>query len=250
MTTVALLHGFTGSPDSFHDIARALAAGGVTVKAPALIGHAGADDPRVDGFESEVGRIADELHLEGSGIHLVGYSLGGRIAVGLLCRYPELFAGATLISAQPGLPTEVERAARRRADERWCEMLERDGLGAFIGAWEALPLFASQAALPEDVRAAQRADRLRHTAAGLARSLRLCGLGQMPSYWDTLGQLTVPTTLVVGEQDEKFVAIAERMLERLPAAALTVVPGAGHNLLLEKPREVLDVIETALRGAP
>jgi 2-succinyl-6-hydroxy-2,4-cyclohexadiene-1-carboxylate synthase len=244
--TVALLHGFTGSPNSLHDIARALAAGGDTVLAPALVGHAGMDDPRVDSFETEVDRLADELHLSGPGIHLVGYSLGGRLAIGLLCRHPELFAGATLISAQPGLPSDAERAERRRADERWCEMLEQQGIAAFVRAWEALPLFATQTSLPADVQEAQRAERLSQTPAGLARSLRLSGLGNMPSYWDDLPRVTIPTSLVVGEKDPKFVAIAERMQERLPRATLTVVADAGHNVVLEKPREVLAVISTAL----
>jgi 2-succinyl-6-hydroxy-2,4-cyclohexadiene-1-carboxylate synthase len=239
---VALLHGFTGSPDSFHDIARALAAGGASVTMPTLIGHGGHDDPRVAGFDAEVDRLAAELGRAGSGIHLVGYSLGGRMAIGLLCRHPDLFVGATLISAQPGLPAENERAERRVADERWCELLERQGMTAFVDAWQALPLFDTQLALPADVLDRQRAERLAHAPAGLVRSLRTCGLGQMPSYWEALSQIAVPTTLVVGALDAKFVGIAERMLERLPNAGIVEVSGAGHNVVLERPREVLDMI--------
>ena len=61
---------------------------------------------------------------------------------------------------------------------------------------------------PPDVAAAAHADRLRNTPAGLARALRGLGTGALPSLWDRLGELPMPVTLVVGERDEKFRAIA------------------------------------------
>ena len=88
------------------------------------------------------------------------------------------------------------------------------------------------------------ADRRRNTAAGLAAALRGLGTGVMPSLWGRLTELTVPVTLVVGDRDAKFLAIAEQMASALPAARLVVAEGAGHAVPLEAP----DVVAAAIVG--
>ena len=179
--------------------------------------------------------------------HLVGYSLGGRLALGLLVRHPALFASATLVGAQPGLETESARAERRAADERWCEMLESGPLADFVAAWETQPLFASQGALPSGALERQRVERMSHSGAGLALSLRTTGLGVMPSYWDALSSIRVPATLVVGATDEKFSAIARRMIATMPSARLETAAGSGHNVVLENPEVIRTAIGRAFR---
>jgi 2-succinyl-6-hydroxy-2,4-cyclohexadiene-1-carboxylate synthase len=245
--TVAFLHGFTGSPGGLKPVTDVLTAHGLRVVAPALLGH-GADDAGIHDFDSEVQRLARVLAASGERLHLVGYSLGGRLAIGLLCRHGELFSGATLISAQPGLSLAQARVDRRVADDVWCELLVSQGVAAFVKTWENLPLFATQATLGEDVLATQRAERLSHDAGGLVRSLKICGLAEMPSYWDELRRVRVPTTLVAGERDAKFVIIAQQMREKISGASLVVVPGGGHNLVLERPAVVAGIVTRAILG--
>ena len=245
--TVALLHGFTGSPGGLKPLTDILTTRGLRVVAPALLGH-GADDAGIHDFESEVQRLARVIAARGGRMHLFGYSLGGRLAIGLLCRRPELFSGATLVSAQPGLSLGQARVDRRVADDVWCELLVAQGVAAFVKTWENLPLFATQATLAEDVLAAQRAERLSHDAGGLVRSLKICGLAEMPPYWDELRSVRVPTTLMVGERDAKFVVIAQQMSEKISGASLVIVPGAGHNVVLERPAIVADVVTRAILG--
>src|SRR5262249_55892589 len=153
----------------------------------------GAAYARVEGFEAEVDRLAALIRARGEKVHLAGYSLGGRVAIGLLCRHAGLFRSATLSSAQPGLHSEAEREERRAADERWCAVLESRGIEAFVEAWEKLPLFATQS---DEMRRAQRRERLSHDPRGLAHSLRTCGLGHMPSYSESLALVPVPTSIV------------------------------------------------------
>jgi 2-succinyl-6-hydroxy-2,4-cyclohexadiene-1-carboxylate synthase len=246
---VGLLHGFTGSPRSFAVVAAALAREGVAVHAPALLGHGPHEESGADSFEGEVERLAAYFRSRGDAHHLVGYSLGGRIALGLLLRDPRLFRSATLVSAQPGLADEAQRSERRLADERWCALLESHGLEQFVDAWERQPLFAAQIALPPDALARQRAERLDHRPRGLARSLRICGLAAMPSYWARLVEIDVPTTLVVGESDAKFAAIAEEMHAAMPRARVVVTPGAGHNVVLERPEAVARLVLASVREA-
>lgn len=221
MTTV-LLHGFTGDPRVFDALAARLEG---RVVRPRLPGHGPAPEP-VRPWLVEVAGLAAWLEAEGvRDAHLVGYSLGGRLGWHLLHR-DDLFRRATLIGAHPGLPDADARAARREADRAWIEQLESDGLDPFVDAWESLDLWSSQRDLPPAELAAQRAIRRSHTAAGLAGALRHLGLGQMPP----APPPRVPVQLVVGDLDARHRAIAES----LPHPT-TVVPGVGHNVVLEAP---------------
>jgi 2-succinyl-6-hydroxy-2,4-cyclohexadiene-1-carboxylate synthase len=245
---LALLHGFSGNPESWEAVRSELGPKPYVV-APILVGHGSSPhDASVQGFEGEVDRIAALLAGEGGTFHLAGYSLGGRVALGLLARHPELFMSATLIGAHPGLESEEDRADRRRADEHLCQILDRLGIDVFVAKWESIPLFASQKRLSPEVLDRQRRARTLHDPNGLARSLRLTGLGAMPSYWESLSSIRVPTILVSGSLDEKFSNIAHRMAERLPRAAVEIVPNVGHNVVLEAPSVVARILEKQLEG--
>lgn len=238
MRRIVALHGFTGSPESWDAVRTALAPD-VAMICPYLLGHDPGDAIRSPTFEAEVDRLAGVVTGHAAaGVELAGYSQGGRLAVGLLVRHRRRFAAATLIGASPGLGQETERRARRSADDRLAQRLEQEGLEPFLEDWEKLPLFASQHHLPEAVLARQRAIRRRHRPEALARALHVLGLGRMPNYWPHLAELDLPIRLLVGELDAKFRGIAERMAELLPYGHLEVVPGVGHNLLLEAPDRV------------
>jgi 2-succinyl-6-hydroxy-2,4-cyclohexadiene-1-carboxylate synthase len=220
-----LLHGFTGGPESLN----ALSAPSGSV-APTLGGHLGS--PVVGGFWAEVERLA-ALGRDCQG--LLGYSLGGRFALGILARYPERFAHCVILSAHPGLTTVAERDARRAGDAELVELLRARGLTAFVDHWQALPLWASQGDLSPELKAAQRELRLRQSAAGLAQSLLQHGLGEMPDLRPQMPAVRGEVDVVVGERDLKFVPLGEQISKLIPDAKLTIVPGAGHNLLLERP---------------
>lgn len=241
MTGLVLIHGFTGSPASFDALVGRLAQRWprLGVHRPALLGHGGEAASGTLRFEQEVDRIARSVVRAGaSGSHLCGYSLGARIATGLLARHGQLFAGATLIGVHPGLSNAAERAARVGSDERWCELLSRRGVGAFLDAWQAQPLFASQRGLPAAEAARQRRIRSSHSAPGLMRALRVLGLGQMPDYRGALRAARGRLRLIAGERDDKFVALARALAERAAGSELDLVPGVGHNVLLEAPDHV------------
>lgn len=239
--TVAFLHGLTGSPEAWDEVARHLPSD-VRVIRPALVGHdRGSIDEDVRSFDQEVARIASLLEGEVvAAAHLCGYSMGARVGLALLCTHPELFASATLVGLSPGLADEAERRARIESDERWARMLETDGLRAFVDAWEAQALFATQSALPESVRAARRRLRLAHDPRGLAHALRTLGLGRMADHRPALGRIRARVDLVAGSLDAKFRALADEtatlLLRAGRDATVRIVPGAGHDVPLEQPR--------------
>jgi 2-succinyl-6-hydroxy-2,4-cyclohexadiene-1-carboxylate synthase len=172
----------------------------------------------------------------GEPAHLLGYSMGGRLALYVALHYPDRVRSLLLESASPGLADAEARAARRQRDEALAARIERAGVPAFVDFWGSIPLFASQAKLPADARARLREQRLRNRAAGLANSLRGMGTGAQPSLWPRLGEVTAPTLLLVGEEDAKFRGIALEMARLLPRSQTMVFPGAGHTVHLERPR--------------
>lgn len=234
MTPLVLLHGFTGSPASWDAVVRELP--GEPPLRPALLGHGATADGGVHSFADEVQRLARAL--PDAPVHLAGYSLGARMALGVALACQTRVARLTLVSAHPGLADETARAERRRADAVWCELLEAHGIERFVDAWEPQALFATQTKIKPELRARHRAGRLSRDPNGLARSLRTVGLAEMPDFGPELAKLRVPVTLVAGELDSKFSALARDMHGRFSRARLVVVPGAGHDLLLEAPDSV------------
>lgn len=240
--TYVLLHGFTGAPASFDPLLARLPSDARAIR-PTLSGH-GPSPALAASWDEEIERLAALLRGEQiSRAHLVGYSLGGRVGLGLLARAPELFARATLIGAHPGLADSDERAARAESDRPWVALLEQRGLDAFLAEWEALPMWASQARLAPSAREAQRVTRRSHTASGLAHALRVLGLGRMPPA--DPARIGVPITLVAGALDAKHRALAEAFAPRLKEARLVLVPDAGHNVLLEAPDRLAAILTEA-----
>jgi 2-succinyl-6-hydroxy-2,4-cyclohexadiene-1-carboxylate synthase len=237
-----LLHGFTHTGASWARVRAALPQS-YRALAPDLRGHgsAGAAQPvTLDAVLADLAAVSPP-----GGFTLAGYSMGGRIALhaalhaALSAGLDGLSGGVqrlVLIGASPGIAEEADRVARFEADERVAAELERLDIEALARHWAtSTPVLAGQ---PAEVLELVHQDRLRNTPAGLARALRGLGTGALPSLWERLGEVVVPVTLVVGERDEKFTAIAEQMALSLPNAQVEVVPGAGHAVHLEMPERV------------
>ena len=229
---VVLVHGFTQTRRSWDRLLPRLTEGHevVAVDAPSHGRSAGHRTDLVEGA-----RLLGEA---GGRAAYVGYSMGGRLALHLAVQQPELVERLVLVGATAGLDTEDERAARRAADEALAADLERGGLDAFLERWLANPLFAT---LPAEAAGVE--DRRENTVDGLAASLRLTGTGTQRPLWGELPRLTMPVLFVVGEHDEKFTALARRMVYAWGGGGgVAVVAGAGHACHLEQPEAFLDVV--------
>lgn len=234
-----LLHGFTGSAATWAPLISALPPHFHAI-APDLIGHGRSNSPsdaeryRMERCVADLLTLFDQLEIARADV--LGYSMGGRVALHLAVAAPERVGALVLESSSPGIADAAERQARVAADAALADLIEREGIAAFVDRWERLSLFASQAALPEDTRARLHAQRLRNNPIGLANSLRGMGTGQQGSLWDRLSGLDVPTLLIVGALDAKYRALADDMLALLPNARAVIVPGAGHAVHLEQPQ--------------
>ncbi len=232
-TDVVLLHGFTHTGASWEPVVAAL---GREAVAPDIRGHgsASAVEPvTLAAVLSDLRATAPPMFT------LVGYSMGGRIALHTALALKERVERLVLVGASPGIADDLEREERLRADLALADEIETSTIGEFAARWAETPVLAGQ---PASVRARVEEDRLRNTPAGLARALRGLGTGALPPLWVRLGELTMPVALVVGERDEKFSAIAFRMAGAIERSEVVVVAGAGHAVHLEAPAAVAEII--------
>lgn len=251
-TPLVVLHGFTGSVEAMAPAARAQA-GARPVWAVDLVGHGRSESPESPAayaMQACVDQVVEALHLAGVGrAHWLGYSMGGRTALTAAVRHPAAVERLVLVGASPGIEDGADRAQRVRDDEALAERLLAGGLEAFVDAWMALPLFASQRRLGPAALAEARAQRLGGDARGWAGSLRGMGTGAMPPLHAQLEKVDAPTLLVVGEEDAKFRALAEGLAPRLRTAEIAVIPAAGHAPHLESPATFAAIVRRFL-GSP
>jgi 2-succinyl-6-hydroxy-2,4-cyclohexadiene-1-carboxylate synthase len=235
--TVVLLHGFAGTGRAWDPVVERLDPERYTALAPDLRGHGSARDARPITVEAVVG---DLLASAPPSFALCGYSMGGRIALHVALAAPERVERLILVATTAGIDDAEERAARREADERLAAFAETATIEQFADRWAAQPLFA---ATPPEAARIWRTDLLRNDPTALAAVLRGLGAGAMPALWGRLRDLTMPATVLAGERDGKYVAIArERLVTALPNAELVIVAGAGHGLPREAPAAVARAI--------
>ncbi|HUS28901.1 MAG TPA: alpha/beta fold hydrolase [Kofleriaceae bacterium] len=229
----ALLHGFAGTPAAWDEVIDAWQLAEPPV-AFALPGHGGGPVlPTWDENISAIARVVDHFDA------VVGYSLGARVALGLVAG--GLVAHGVLIGVNPGIQ-DAERAARREFDAAWARMLRTEGVAAFHDAWTAQPLFATQKRVAPDELAVRRARRLSLDAEQLAQSLEVMGLAGMPDYWPAVSAHRDRIALLAGADDAKYVALSAS----LPCAYFEQIPNSGHDPTLENPGELAAAIARAV----
>ena len=236
---VLLLHGFLGRAADWRAVRAGLPAGW-DVRAPDLPGHGAAV-----GLDAYTMDAAADLALAGvaAPADVVGYSMGGRLALHLAVTRPEVVRRVVVVSGSPGLRTEAARAARRAVDAQRAAALQAD-FPAFVEQWYRMPLWAS---LPDDLRQRLTADRTRHNQpAELAASLRGMGTGAQPGHWDALGGISAPVWAVAGALDPKFVGLARQMASASGSVEPVVLPDAGHFVPAERPAALAALLSALL----
>ncbi|MFN8380132.1 MAG: 2-succinyl-6-hydroxy-2,4-cyclohexadiene-1-carboxylate synthase [Anaerolineae bacterium] len=235
---LVLLHGLTGRAASWREHFDPLAHH-FRVIAFDQLGHGlssiPADPARYRIEEAAADVIAVLQKADALPAAMLGYSMGGRLALYAALTYPHAFSALILEGASPGIRDDIARATREKKDGTLADGILEYGVQAFVDEWEQLPMFATQRAMAPERQALQREIRLANDRIGLANSLRGMGVGTQPSLWDRLHELTIPMLLITGSDDVKFNAIADEMMTLLPNARHKVISGASHTVHLERP---------------
>lgn len=219
MSPPVLVHGFTQTAASWEGV---------------LDGRA-VDVTPLDDLWSTARRLGDAC---GPAAY-VGYSMGGRLCLHLALATPEVVERLVLLGATAGIEDEREREARRQADERLADDIDRDGVDAFLERWLSHPMFGD---LPDP-------GPRRRDPGVLTACLRRLGTGTQEPLWPRLPELAMPVLVVAGERDAKFCAIGRRMADAIGAnARFATVPDAGHAAHLEQPAAFRAVVAPFLQG--
>ena len=235
---VIIIHGFTGSAAAMAPLVDRLE--GYRCIGVDLAGHGRSPSP-ADlahySVEATAASVADLAAGIDEGLcHIVGYSMGGRVALALAEAHPQVCRSLTLISSTAGIADAAERAQRGAADDALADRIDEEGLARFVEDWVALPMWDT---LRSRLSAAEWQASIRQRMAcdpvGLANSLRAAGTGSMTPLWDQLDGIAVPTLVLCGAVDSKFVAIGREMADLLPHCELAVLDGIGHAAHLEDP---------------
>lgn len=242
------LHGFTGSARDWEPLREAIGTDRITWICPDFMGHGESEAPGVvDPYLlPNALRLIDRARLLASDpnrVILLGYSMGGRLALQYLLRAAPVKA-AVVIGATPGIEDRDLRQARRKEDRARLDP-EKESIDSFCEKWESMPLIAPQTRLPEPLCSELRRRRRTNRLQGLHNSLLACGAGALPSLWDRLAELP-PLLCLYGGEDRKFAEIAHKMMGRAPQLSCEAVPEAGHAPHLENPAALANLLKARI----
>ena len=233
---ICFVHGFTQTGNSWRNIAASLGDSTSTcIDAP--------DHGESQGTSLTLQESGDAIAQVATGMVLIGYSMGARMALHAALQHPHSMTGLVLVSGTPGIEDASERAARVKSDDELAMHIESVGTSVFIEEWIRQPLFALSEFGDDEIR-----DRCRNTAASLASSLRMCGTGKQDPLWSQLHSIELPVLLIAGSRDEKFSVIAQRMHGSIPRSTVSIIGDAGHNAHLDQPDAFCDSVNMWLEG--
>jgi 2-succinyl-6-hydroxy-2,4-cyclohexadiene-1-carboxylate synthase len=178
-------------------------------------------------------QLLDQLNIDQC--YLIGYSMGGRLALYLTLHFPQRFIKVILESASPGLATETARLARIKSDaqiaKKLTRMTNKDDFDHFLYNWYQQPIFGDIKNHPQ--YQSMIASRLANNPLNLVKSLQFMGTGSQPSLWEFLPKNTIPLLLLVGEKDEKFMKINMEVTKKCNFVKLQIIDQIAHNIHLE-----------------
>lgn len=243
-TIIHGFHGFLGASSDFELLNRVFSR--TSLIGHDLVGHGTHIENSLAGFYTDAQVRFWRNNLPNKSI-LLGYSMGGRLALQLACQYPDFLKGLILVGASPGLEDPDEQKNRQRWDRKMAGELSA-GMKYFLGLWNELSIISSQRNIERAHHEKMQKTRLFQDPYQLQRSLMLFGTGTMPSCWHLLGKLRLPVLLIAGEHDLKYCNIAKKMDVILAHSKMRIISDAGHCCHLEQPRQTAQIIETWLEN--
>lgn len=248
-TPLILLHGFMQDSRVWELVMESLAQDR-PVYALDFAGFGRSDTPagtlpyRVEETVAGIRDLVDLVAGPGGRAHVLGYSMGGRMALSFVHAHADCVASLVLESAGMGADTPEARAAVNARDAAWVERLRTCSIEKFVDYWEGLPLFAGQAGMDPALRAALRRIRLSCDVDVLSRCIQGAGQHAMPYFAEAVRNFRMPILYVAGVRDEKYTKVALRLAAR--GDAVCSLLACGHSVHLEQPASFVDHVRPFL----
>ena len=248
---IIFLHGFTGSARDWLFLFNKLDSKyfPIAIDVP---GHGKTNSPNnLDDFSTNSYVQAVNIvfkYFQISKAILVGYSMGGRTALSFSIKYPQKTIALILESATAGIENEIERNSRIKTDSEIADKILLDGINSFINYWLNLPFFRSLKSLDNLVYDKLIEQKKNNSPSGLSNSLKGFSTGIMPSLWNQLHILSIPTLLIAGKLDRKYVRINKEMNQLIRNSKMKTVDNCGHNTHLENRKEFVILVNQFLNN--
>ncbi|MEZ4702339.1 MAG: alpha/beta fold hydrolase [Rhodothermales bacterium] len=173
--------------------------------------------------------------------YLLGYSLGGRLALHALLDAPDLWAGALLVSADIGIADAAQRARRRETDAAWARRFRDEPIEQVLADWNRQPVFGGRKA---DF-SLQNVRDMTYLRELLVRMFHVYSKGTQRDLLPDLAAAALPATLwITGEEDAAFESIARRVAGEVPGASHLSIPDAAHRV----PWDAMDQFVSAVHS--
>ncbi|MFT3990884.1 MAG: alpha/beta fold hydrolase [Luteolibacter sp.] len=236
------LHGAVGLALDWRATSKALAAEKIGTRAVDLWRFLECCPLPMPDFGKALNADAQGRAARGTGRSLLGYSLGGRLAMHALLEKNHPWAAAVIVSAHPGLDSVDEQAARRTHDAGWASKALTSPWQEFQAEWNAQPVLKNTM-----IREPQAIGQFLLRRREIARSFVDWSLGAQESLWSRLSEIDIPVLWIAGENDEKFRVIAEKASALLPNGHLAIAPDSGHRVPWENPAWFHETVASFLR---
>ena len=231
------LHGLMGEGEDWYELAKYFSDKYYCLLVD-LPGH-GKSTSEVSGFKALAKLILDSVN-QNDKLNVIGYSMGGRVALYLILNFPNLFNKAVIESASPGIQSQNEREKRYKSDLDLFSNIR--GFRSFLEEWYENPIFGDLKGLKEPI--IER--KLENDPIRLKKTIKALSVGIQPNFWERIKKLKVPTLYLSGEKDLKYTQIGKDLAKLSPAITNKVINNSGHITHLQNKKEFKSQIENYL----
>lgn len=248
--TVLFIHGFTGCAEDWFPIIEELPET-FNYVALDLIGHGKSDKPvspelySVDSIIEQLKFVKEKVSPT-EPIILIGYSMGGRIALTFAVNHPDYLKGLILESASAGIKNDADRKKRYEDDLKLVQYIHDHTMEEFIEFWYDQEMFNTQRRFSNDKIKKMHKKKYNNSKIGLMNILRGFSTGIMPPVHDKLKNIPFKVILISGELDGKYTFINSKIVRGFNKAKHKVVKYSGHNTHLEEPKRFIEIVTNYL----
>ena len=244
---ILFLHGFSGSSNCWTDIRKEISAPTLALDVP---GHNKSYFLNLDeeytykDFRSELFLILNHINVKK--VHLLGYSMGGRLAISFTQKYPELVKSLILESSSLGLVSHDEKEAQIEKDDKLLQLINTS-MDEFVSHWSKNPLFINQESRNKDDFNKLNENRLKHSKDQLSKSLLSLSKANMPAFIEAFSTFDCPVYLINGKEDTKYIKINRDMMKVNKRAKQFIINNSSHNVHIENKNDFILTVNNILK---